>query len=474
MGLATGIGIGIQFSRGGGGWTQQYKELYATLDVKPSLAVANAQNDFIAYLLGANSDSRNVWAKLACIIPYFAGMPSAEDALIWWNDPTRKGILSVTAPSYVVGDGFTGNGSSSYIDTTFNPSADGGLLYTQNNASTGFWFLNQRESYNAGYSGIKSAGNGIYINPWFDATRLSCGMNGDYVGITNPAHSNALFTLIRDSGSTCNVYVDRTLLTTPRSKVSVSLYNTTVFNLAANNGSGLVSSGTYMTDTIGLFYAGSLLDDTDMKVMCDAIDNLKFAMVESDIPDFDYPADGNVINEAIWTITNPQPASVNFIQNNALIMQSLGVSSTAGANVISATLNINYGIFAGSLIDLYKATQYRSLTYSLGASNFFAIQRYSNLDQNLYFRIYNGSSYVYSLDTGEYEFLIYKIKYTPTHALYFYKWSNDAWVLVGSYTASITAGLVTRISMTSTGYLATETHLRDIYITKKDFNTMIP
>jgi len=34
--------------------------------------------------------------------------------------------------------------------------------------------------------------------------------------------------------------------------------------------------------------------------------------------------------------------------------------------------------------------------------------------------------------------------------------------------------LVTRISMTSTGYLATETHLRDIYITKKDFNTMIP
>jgi len=461
----------VALASAGGGWTQQYKELYATLDVKPSLAVANAQNDFIAYLLGANSDSRNVWAKLACIIPYFAGMPSAEDALIWWNNPARKATLSAHAPDYTLLEGFTGDSANSaYIDTTFNPVSDGGTLYTQDNCSVGYWFRNIRPaSSGTQFHGIAITGNGTYINPEVSYNTVRVRVNGDLHNFTSTVGTNLLFNINRKNATTINICRDR-VLSSDITNNSVALPNATMHNLAANNGT---DASLFADDTIGLFYAGDELDQTDMNVMCDAIDNLLFA-INSSTALFDYPADGDIIDEEVWTITNPQPLSVEFEQNNAIIMRSLGVSSTAGENNIAAVITMNYGVFAGSLMDIYKPTIYRSLTYSFGTKNIFAIQRFDNINQNLHFRIYNGTSYVYDLDIGEYEFVIFKIKYTPTHALHFYKWSNDAWVLVGSYVATNVTGLVTRISMTSTGYLATETHLRDIYITKKDFNTMIP
>lgn len=472
--MSIKIGIGkLRIGTGGGqSWEPEYTALLSALTgTAPDLTTKTAQNAFIKYLKGGNSDSRNTWAKLSCIIPYFAGMPTAADALIWWNDPTRKGTLSSHAPDYTSLEGFTGDSANSaYIDTTFNPSTDGGTLYTLDKCSTGYWIRNIRSAYNgSAFHGIAITGNGTYINPLVSINKVRVRINGDYYDLTSTVGTNLLFTINRKSATTINICRER-LMSADISNNSVALPNASMYNLAANNGTAAVY---HNNDTIGLFYAGDELDQTDINVMCDACDNLLFA-INSATALFDYPADGNVIDAGVWTITNPQPASVNFVQNNAIIMQSLGVASTPGDNNIKATLNMSYGIFAGSLIDLYKATVYRSVTYSLGTANIFAIQRYGNLNQNLYFRIHDGSSYVYALDTGEYEFLIYKIKFTPTHAYHFYKWSNDAWVLVGSYTTTNVTGLLTSMSMTSTGSLATETHLRDIYITKRDFNTMIP
>ena len=91
---------------GGGGidwssyWTPQYMAVYNALTgEKPSTAVALAQNTFVDYLLGNNPLSRDVWSKFDAIIPYGAGMPTAADALLWWNDPTKTAVLSATPPT---------------------------------------------------------------------------------------------------------------------------------------------------------------------------------------------------------------------------------------------------------------------------------------------------------------------------------------------------------------------------------------
>jgi len=470
----NGIGIGIGRKRKSY-WSNplqdKYKSLLAAVSQKPSKSVQNAQNTFMYRISGGNSDSRNTLAKLSCIIPYCAGMPLAVDALLWWNNPVRKATLSVHAPDYTLLEGFTGDSANSaYINTGFNPTDDGGTLYTQNNCSVGWWFRNTRTTYSSTkIHGIAVSTNKIYINPWHSATKARIGANGEYYDLTTVNGGSMLFTINRKNATTINAFIDR-LLTDNISNNSVGLLDGDIYNLALNNGT---TAANFTSDTIGLFYAGSELDQTDVNVICDALDQLMFDLNTS-VAVLNYPADGTLIDTNIWTITNPNTTSVEFEQNNAIIMRSLGVSSTADANNIKATFDVPYGVFIGSLVDIYKATVYRSLNYRFGNLNRFVIQRYGNLNQNLMFRLYNGASYIYDLDIGEYEFVIFKIVYTATHRLSFYKWSNDAWLLIDSYITTNICGNVKSIDMSSTGYLATETHLRDIYITKKDFNTLTP
>ncbi len=172
--------IGMPFAKKGQSWstycTPQYMAVYnAITGEKPSTVVALAQNTFVDYLLGNNSLSRDVWSKFDAIIPYGAGMPEAGDALIWWNDPTKKAELSATAPTYVVGQGFTG-GANKYIDTKFNPST--GVKYTQNDASWVHEIYNGRYA-NATYSsGCHAASNFcVYFGPLIGGS-IYVGING--------------------------------------------------------------------------------------------------------------------------------------------------------------------------------------------------------------------------------------------------------------------------------------------------------
>jgi hypothetical protein len=76
--------------------------------------------------------SSGAYAK-ADLILVPANTTNSDFGRIDWKTPTRLATL-VTAPTFVSGKGLQGNGSSSYIDTNFNPVTNG-VNYTQNNAS---------------------------------------------------------------------------------------------------------------------------------------------------------------------------------------------------------------------------------------------------------------------------------------------------------------------------------------------------
>lgn len=51
-------------------WAQHsdpYSLLWQSLATKPPIAIALAQQNFVNYIRGNNSDSRDTWAKLCCI-----------------------------------------------------------------------------------------------------------------------------------------------------------------------------------------------------------------------------------------------------------------------------------------------------------------------------------------------------------------------------------------------------------------------
>jgi hypothetical protein len=58
---------------------------------------------------------------------------ASDQALISLINPSSTPILPVSSPNFTIDRGYTGNGSSSYLNTKFTPSTDG-VNYTLNNA----------------------------------------------------------------------------------------------------------------------------------------------------------------------------------------------------------------------------------------------------------------------------------------------------------------------------------------------------
>lgn len=67
-------------------------------------------------------------------------------------------------PTFIAYQGFTGNGTSAYLDTTFNPTTASSPHFTQNNASMGVWSLTEA-SATPGMFGWEDASDGARIRP---------------------------------------------------------------------------------------------------------------------------------------------------------------------------------------------------------------------------------------------------------------------------------------------------------------------
>jgi hypothetical protein len=83
--------------------------------------------------------SGGIWSKLDTFA-VFATDGNSDFALIDWKRLSQ--YTAVNSPTFTTNGGFTGNGTSSYIDTNFNPSV-GTNKYLLNNAGRFFWVDNR-------------------------------------------------------------------------------------------------------------------------------------------------------------------------------------------------------------------------------------------------------------------------------------------------------------------------------------------
>lgn len=98
----------------------------------PSASVQAKQNTLLTSM-----KADGVWAKLD-VFYVFAQDGGSAFATLNWKNPNANQSTLVNAPTFVSNQGFTGNGTSSYIDTNYNPATQG-VQYTQNNASRYFF-----------------------------------------------------------------------------------------------------------------------------------------------------------------------------------------------------------------------------------------------------------------------------------------------------------------------------------------------
>lgn len=104
--------------------------LFARMTVQPS----DARKALIDGLI-SDLKSAGVWSKLDAFY-MFAGHSEAESLLNWIENDNDATL--VNSPTFTVDRGFTGNGSSSYINTNFAPSADA-TNYSQDDCAFGVY-----------------------------------------------------------------------------------------------------------------------------------------------------------------------------------------------------------------------------------------------------------------------------------------------------------------------------------------------
>lgn len=173
----VGVGIGLPFLRISSGFSAEYNAILArgtalgyTL---PSAGQQIKQNALIETLKSAG-----IWSKTD-IFYMFANDGSREFATLNWMNPSAHQCTLLNSPTFTANDGFLGNGTSSFINTNYNP-ASSGINYTLNDAS--IFTYNKTYVLNAFLSGVDiGAFNCLRMSPASGNQRINMGSTASFV-----------------------------------------------------------------------------------------------------------------------------------------------------------------------------------------------------------------------------------------------------------------------------------------------------
>lgn len=147
-------------------------------------------------------NSTNVLAELDML--YLHDLPNSADALRCLIDPTRT-ATAVNSPTFTANQGFTGNGSTSYINTNYAPTD--GTNWALNSASMGAWV---RTAASAGTRGlIASSDSNAYAYLASDNNQIEfANLNSISATWLTASFPTGLLAVNRSGASAQQVYAD--------------------------------------------------------------------------------------------------------------------------------------------------------------------------------------------------------------------------------------------------------------------------
>jgi hypothetical protein len=186
-----------------------------------------------------------VWNKLDTFAN-FATDGSTQFALIDWKRLVQYNAS--TGPTFTSNEGFTGNGTSSYIDTNFNPATSGGSNYTLNNASRYLYMY--MASGTSSLDGVTAAGfnnmtRNSTANQRINSTLGLTGGNFDFNA------TRGMKSIHRTSSLNVTLFNDNTASTPQRTSLSTSLRSENQFVLR--------SGGLYGAHEVSMYAMGANL-----------------------------------------------------------------------------------------------------------------------------------------------------------------------------------------------------------------------
>lgn len=211
----------------------------------------NGYNDLICGMV-----SKGLWTKADAI--YVLATQNTTSARLNLKSSSFS-LTAMNSPTFTIDRGYAGNGTTSYLDTGFNPSTAGGV-FTQNSASMGVWptIAGNTDVVEIGVAATWTGGT--YVNA-DSGTSLAFGsVNTSVVNSAQAAAGGQKFVLVnRSAAGAEQIYVNG-LIGGTATAASQAPASANVF-IGGSNNSGAVSYGS--TKTIGFAWIGSSLGATD-------------------------------------------------------------------------------------------------------------------------------------------------------------------------------------------------------------------
>ena len=170
---------------------------------------------------------------------------------------TNYGLTSSAAPTFTADHGYTGNGTTMYLDTGFVPSTAGGNT-TQNSASFGVYDLTNRAADSSVQLGASASGTIYsYIATRDASTTMNTDLNGaSFPSVTSNSVSQGLTSVSRTGAGTISVYKNGSSTALGSPTDSSTGLPTSSYTFFAMNGS-IGGATSFTSDQLAAGYFGA-------------------------------------------------------------------------------------------------------------------------------------------------------------------------------------------------------------------------
>jgi hypothetical protein len=257
------------------GYCDEFQTVYDSMTTPPDADVAAAQNTMVQSLVDGG-----VWDKLDVFYLFAQSTNGDGEALKNWISPGTYDATAVNAPTFTAFEGFTGDGSTSYIHTNYNPGDGGTYKYTRLSASFGAYV---RQMCSAGEYSLWGSG----ASPNFNQRAIPNRGSASRYMMINTNGTNILafdntdvgvHVLSRDNHDDFDWYAPNDTYNYLKSS---EIVNCGIFIHAESNS----GSPQYFSDgQISAAFGGSALSSEDVTVITNAIETAMDAMEKGVIP----------------------------------------------------------------------------------------------------------------------------------------------------------------------------------------------
>jgi hypothetical protein len=232
--------------------------LWLRLSSVPSTAWKDAANTLIASLKTAG-----IWVKLDLLRVY--AFHDATDALLNWVKDSHNGV-AYNSPAFTAKQGYKGNGSSSYINTNFNPST-AEKLSLNNNSVIIYRHTDATLSTESTDTGVRQDGTTrLQISKTSGAdTKLD---NFGSPQFASGIIGQGMYSMCRNSSTAFSFYKNDSLREVFLNN-SISLPNYNMYDFALNNAN--VGTLLFSDALLSFMLAGEYLNDTEISALYSAL-----------------------------------------------------------------------------------------------------------------------------------------------------------------------------------------------------------